>query len=88
MQFIVRGSDDCDALRVALQAGTCRIIYKKKNGDVRVASGTTQLALIPQSQHPKGLRKPASGVVTYYDLDKEEWRCLLEENLVGYSEED
>lgn len=88
MQFIVRGSEDCEALRAALHQGLCRIIYKKKDGNVRVASGTTDLSRVPESQHPKGKRKPAQGVVTYYDIDKEEWRCLLEENLVGYSEED
>lgn len=88
MQFIVKGTEDYESLRADLQLGKCRIIFRKKNGDVRVASGTTRLEFIPEADHPKGLRKPNSGCVTFFDLDKEEWRCLLEENLIGYSVED
>lgn len=60
------------------------IIFEKLNGNIRVAHGTTNLSEVPNDQWPQGKRKPSDGVVTFYDTDKMEWRCLKEENLLGF----
>ena len=74
---------DIDSLIAALRGGDCRFIYMKKDGSVREAHGTLCPELIPAADAPRGLRRPAAKVLTYYDTDRGAWRCLRRERLVG-----
>jgi len=62
-------------LRQALRHGEVNFCYWKKDGTLRHARGTTCSDIIPAADRPKGLRKPYPDTVTYYDLDKQAWRC-------------
>jgi hypothetical protein len=65
--------------------------FKKKDGSERVMRGTTNLDLIPASKHPKsvtegaeGTRKVNDSVIAVFDLDADEWRSFIIDNLVEF----
>jgi len=62
-------------LRNELSNGVTDFAFIKKDGSVRVAKGTTNLAFVPVEKHPKG-GKASEKVLAYFDLDKDNWRCL------------
>lgn len=66
-----------------LKAGTVTFYYKKfSTGTLRVAHGTLRSDLIDYEFKNSG-RKPAPGVITYWDTDREDWRSLRAENLIS-----
>ena len=69
---------NANELRNLLTEGTVQFAFKKQNGDLRTAVGTTTLSSIPVENHPTGAREPATGVVTYFDLEKSAWRNVSE----------
>lgn len=85
MRCILRGTSDYEGLREALHTHVCNIVFHKKDGDVRIATGTTSLQIIDRDHHPKGKRKPCEATVAFFDLDINEWRSLKTENLIGYT---
>jgi hypothetical protein len=66
-----------EELRKALGTGIQSFAFRKVNGDLRLAVGTTKLALIPASQHPTGKGATKSSVA-FYDTEKKEWRSVSE----------
>lgn len=64
------------ALRAELQRGATTFAFKKLDGTLRTAVGTTMLSLIPQANHPTGRRQSPPNVVVFFDLEKREWRSL------------
>ena len=69
---------NAEDLKSLLNEGTVQFAFKKLNGDLRTAVGTTCLSSIPVDSHPSGDREPAKGVVTYFDLEKNNWRSVSE----------
>jgi hypothetical protein len=63
-------------LRKELSNGITDFAFIKKDGSVRVAKGTTNLAFVPMEKHPKGTGKASDKVLAYFDLEKDNWRCL------------
>lgn len=70
-------------LKEKLRNGIVYFTYKKKDGTMRTAKGTTMLDLIPEENHPKGVvsNKPEDHVC-YWDLDREGWRSFKNANFV------
>ncbi len=68
-------------LKESLPYGYYKFSYKKTNGEIRVAIGTTMTLLIPSAKRPKGIQKeePNYATVAYYDFEKEEWRSFRTE---------
>ena len=64
-------------LRNILSTRTVQFAFKKLNGDLRTAVGTTCLSAIPVENHPIGDKKPVA-IVNYFDLEKKEWRGISE----------
>jgi hypothetical protein len=64
-----------EQLRNRLRAGSTRFFFRKTNGELRPAYGTTDLARIPNHSHPKGGDGP-NGATCYFDLDKNAWRSV------------
>ena len=62
-----------EVLRTKLNEGTVQFAFKKLNGDLRIALGTTALELVPLNQHPQRKRKASQTAVPYFDLTKKEW---------------
>ncbi|MFW9948516.1 MAG: SH3 beta-barrel fold-containing protein [Candidatus Thorarchaeota archaeon] len=65
---------NAETLRTRLNEGAVQFAFKKKNGDLRTAIGTTSLESIPLSDHPQGIDSSPESVITYYDLGKNAWR--------------
>jgi len=60
--------------------------YTKKNGETRHARGTKKpsaIIKVDEDALPKGTGTPKTGVISYFDLDKEAWRSLQENALVS-----
>lgn len=69
-----------DEVKAQLSTGWCDIVYLKKNGETRLAVGTTDPTLCPA---PVGLteRKYNEQQIRYYDKNVSAWRSFLLENL-------
>ena len=65
-----------EELRHRLNGGPIHFAFKKLDGTLRTAVGTTCLTCIPTDKHPSGGRPASEKVVTFYDVEKGEWRCL------------
>lgn len=63
-------------LRARLNEGTVQFAFKKLDGNLRTAVGTTNLDTIPVDAHPTGKGKSATSVVTFFDLTKNAWRSV------------
>jgi|DEB0MinimDraft_6_1074348.scaffolds.fasta_scaffold01970_11 hypothetical protein len=63
-------------LRKELSNGITDFAFIKKDGSVRIAKGTTNLTFVPVEKHPKGTGKASDKVLAYFDLEKDNWRCL------------
>ncbi len=78
---------DIDALEARLNESDCvRFVFVKLDNSIREAHGTRRLLAIPHDLWPKGMRKASPGVLTFYDIDKGEWRCLRRSSLLGWFE--
>ena len=65
-----------EILRARLNEGRLEFAFKKKDGSLRTAIGTTDLSSIPREAHPQGVREASNKVVTFFDLEKLEWRSV------------
>ncbi|AMR32396.1 hypothetical protein A0256_13670 [Mucilaginibacter sp. PAMC 26640] len=52
--------------------------FKKVDGSIREAVGTLVNVPIPKG----GARKPKSSLLTYFDLQQNDWRCAKVENII------
>lgn len=78
---------DINKLYDTLRERVVRFVFLKKSGEFRIASGTLNPSLIPFESHPKGKRKSSKKVLCFFDTDKQAWRCLLRERLMGFVEQ-
>lgn len=75
-------SDSITKFRDSLKQGVITFQYKKKDGTVRTAKGTTNPTEISKhytSKNCGGL----NGYISYWDMDKMDWRRFNESNLIG-----
>lgn len=65
-----------------MRDGVVTFAYKKEStGEARIAHGTLNGALFHYEYKTAG-RKPAEGIITYWDMDKQGWRSLHGENIL------
>ena len=62
-------------LSTRLNQGVVRFFFKKKDGSLRSALGTTALDNIPTKHHPKG-NGHSPKIVPFFDLNKQSWRSV------------
>ncbi len=75
-----------EEFRLLLATEIVTFYYRKKNGKLRKAIGTTCLDLIPTDSLPKGIGAPApKGQVRYYDFTVSGWRTLRLAHVTSYS---
>ena len=72
-----------DVLRNNLLVGIVCFSYVKADGTQREARGTLCESLIPAEKMPKSKRKMPAGIFTYFDVDRNEWRCFNRERLTS-----
>jgi hypothetical protein len=65
-----------ETLRSLLQDGPVKFSFKKLDGSLRTAIGTTNLSSIPEISHPQGVRKSSDKVIVFFDIEKSEWRSV------------
>ncbi len=73
-------------LRKRLKLSVVKFSFKKKNGDIRYATGTTNTELLNivfgLNLSPYEPETKKDGITTYYDIEKRNWRSLRDENLI------
>ena len=71
--------------RLLLQTNIVTFHYRKKNGQLRKATGTTCLDFVPTDMLPKGIgaQRP-EGYVNYYDLTVLGWRTVRLKHVTSY----
>lgn len=70
-------------LRAAMRKGIVKFYYQKVDGTMREAYGTLKESLVP-ALSGNDSRKKSDTVQTYYDTEKESWRCFKRQNLVRF----
>lgn len=66
----------------AMRKGIVRFYFKKVDGTIREAWGTLKADLVPPVEGDSK-RKPNDTVQTYYDTERQEWRCFKRLNLIS-----
>ena len=76
-----------DNFRQLLNKQIVTFHYRKKNGKLRKATGTTCLDMIPENYHPNGMgmhcERPAS-YVSYFDFTVQGWRTVRLNHITSY----
>ena len=77
-----------DKFKRALHQRIIEFTYKKKNGDIRNAHGTTNINLIGQENSPKSIdgKTGPDNQIRYYDTDYNGWRSFLIENFIDWKD--
>lgn len=70
-------------VKVALAKGVVKFAFRKKDGSVREAEGTTNLNTIPVEKHPKEGKASSPKVITFFDTLKQEWRSFKPETIIS-----
>jgi hypothetical protein len=68
-------------LRAAMAAKICKFYFLKVDGTIREAYGTLASGIIPETAG-NDTRKKNETVQTYFDTEKQEWRCYKRANLI------
>lgn len=63
-------------IKELLSKGVIKFQFKKVDGSIRTAVGTTNLSLIDKDFHPKGIKKCSDKIIPFFDLEKNSWRSL------------
>ena len=74
-----------EVIKERLASGDVHFTYRKKDGTEREAYGTRNTGIIKDhNATPSGTGTEKIGVITYYDLDSNGWRCFKIENFIGF----
>lgn len=65
-------------LRKAMAKGIVKFYFRKVDGSIREAYGTLKSSIVPATQ---GNTRNNPTIQTYYDTEKESWRCFKVANL-------
>ena len=68
-------------LKIRMSSGIVKFYYQKVDGTIREAYGTMANNLIPAVAGTDN-RKKNDTVQTYFDTEKQEWRCFKKLNLI------
>ena len=69
-------------LKAKMAKGIVKFYFRKIDGTIREAYGTLRTDLIPQTESSSDSRKKNDTVQTYYDTEKQSFRCFKVANLV------
>lgn len=70
-------------LETKLGSGICAFTYRKSDGTVRYAAGTTDMSLIPAANQPKTPFVTGAKNIAYYDFIKQNVRSLKRDSVIG-----
>ena len=69
-------------LRIAMKQKIVRFYFRKIDGSVREAWGTLSESIVPATNGSSN-RKQNDTVQTYFDTEKQDWRCYKKANLLS-----
>lgn len=69
-------------LHTAMKNKIVKFYFQKVDGSIREAYGTLKAELLPATSTTTSGRKENPTIQTYFDTEKEEWRCFKKANLV------
>ncbi len=73
-----------DTLVTKLNEGKVDFKFRKSDGSIREATGTTKVDLIPVAKRPATMADNASTpTIVYFDLSANDWRSLRRDSLIG-----
>ena len=75
-----------EELREMLINGPVTFLYTKKDGTTRTAVGTLKSSLITHKPSGGENKVKSAGYTTYFDLEKDAFRCFAESRLLGVVE--
>ena len=76
-----------EELHKMLTLGTVKFQYTKKDGSIRTAVGTLKSSLITRKPAGGENKVKNAGYTTYFDVEKDAFRCFAESRLLGVVEE-
>ena len=68
-------------LKVAMTKGIVKFYFQKVDGSIREAYGTLSSRIIPATTGTDS-RKKNDTIQTYFDTERQEWRCFKKLNLM------
>ena len=74
-------------LKEMLTKGQVKFQYKKNDGTIRTAVGTLKSSLITNKPSGGQNKVKNAGYTSYFDVEKDAWRCFAESKLLGVVEE-
>ena len=73
-------------LKEMLTKGTVKFQYTKNDGSVRTAMGTLKSSMITRKPSGGQNKVKGAGYTSYFDVEKDAWRCFAESKLIGVVE--
>ena len=70
-----------DWLNEMLSSNIANITFTKKDGTKRVMKCTRNFGVIPTDQHPKNGSVESTSACRVFDVEKQEWRSFVYENV-------
>jgi hypothetical protein len=74
-------------LHEMLCKGKVKFQFTKKDGSVRTAVGTLKSSMITNKPSGGQNKVKDAGYTSYFDVEKDAWRCFAESKLIGVVEE-
>lgn len=68
-------------LRASMMVGIVKFYFQKVDGSIREAYGTLKSSLVGETKGSE--RKANPTIQTYWDTEKQEWRCFKKANLIS-----
>ena len=68
-------------LKVAMAVRIVKFYFQKVDGSIREAYGTLNASVVPETSSNDNRRKNDT-VQTYFDTERQEWRCFKRANLL------
>ena len=74
-----------DELKQKMENGVVEFSFLKKNGDIRIAHGTTCMKIVPMSMMCERMGEDINEMVhtSFFDIDKQAWRSLINRNFIA-----
>lgn len=70
-------------LKKQMQSGIAHFVFRKKDGSIREAWGTTNKSLAEKHINGRGYSRECFATTAYFDVEKGQWRSFRWENLVA-----
>lgn len=71
-----------ESVKRQMRQGIAHFVYRKKNGEIREAFGTTNPAVVAKHTNGNGVTKEMYTNTAYFDIEKGGWRSFRWESII------